>query len=454
MKIQTKIMILMTTVIAAAVGGMILALVTLEQRQLMKQEKGRVDLVMSNIARSAGDSLNLSDDLMLLSYLRFQMKESPEIEVCEVTKNGYTTLLGKDKEELEYRSITATAPDTSAPASVTVKAGFSKKFMREEARKENTALMAIALGMAFIGLGLGFAGSLLISRKLAKPVAELSAAADKFGRGDLEAVVEIEGDDEISTLGQAFNHMAANIHESVMAKEDLMSTLTHELSNPLAGLKAYVELLREPWRAYTVQETHQVYETMTEAIGQMELTLSDALELFRTSAKPSMDPKMVNICDLAREVIRLYDPVARANHINLKLSVPERNLSLMADKKLMRRIIINLISNAIKYTPEHGSITITVMDKEECVEFSVADTGYGINKEDQELLFTKFYRVNSADGKRTKIPGSGLGLAITRQAVELHNGKIWVESEKGKGSTFRVLLPKSDAELASISSQG
>lgn len=444
MKIQTKIMLLMTAVIASVVGGMILSLVALEQRQQLREERERVDSVMNSITRTAGESLSLNDDLMLLSYLRFQMKESPEIEICLVTRNGYTTVLGKVKSDLIYRTITASAPGASAKTgeTVTVQAGFSKDLMKEELRRENAALLAAVLGMAFIGLGLGFAGTLVMSRKLARPVAELAAAADKLGKGDLDSGVTVAGSDEISTLGLAFNRMAGNIRESVRAKEDLLSTLTHELNNPLAGLKAFIALLRDTRRVSTIQETLKAYETMAEAVGQMELTLSNALELFRTSAKPSIDPEVVDIVDMTREVISLYGPVSRSNHVDLKLLAPEGGLTLMADRKLLRRVVINLVSNALKYTPERGTITVTVENKEGAIDFAVADTGYGISKEDQEHLFTKFYRTRGADGKRTKIPGSGLGLAIARQAVELHRGKISVESEKGKGSTFRVTLPK------------
>lgn len=445
MKIRTKITLLTAAVIAAVVGGMVIALVTLEQRRMLRQERGRVDSVMNAIERTAGESLGLRDDLMLLSYLRFQMKESPEIEICLVTRNGYTTILGKVTNDLVYRTITVSAPGESSPPgeSVTVQAGFSKAFMREQMSGENRALAAVVAFIALIGLVLGFAGAIVISRKLAKPVAELSMAADRLGRGELEAGVAVAGSDEISALGLAFNRMAANIRELVTAKDDLLSTLTHELNNPLAGLKAFIALLRNPGRISTIKDTLQAYETMDEAVGQMELTLSNALELFRTAAKPILDPEIVDICEMAREVLRLYGPVARSKHIALALSAPEHSLALPADRKLLRRVVVNLVSNAIKYTPARGSITVVVTDKAGAVEFSVADTGYGISREDQELLFTKFYRVSGVDGKKTKIPGSGLGLAIARQAVELHRGKIWVESEKGKGTTFRVLLPKS-----------
>jgi signal transduction histidine kinase len=146
---------------------------------------------------------------------------------------------------------------------------------------------------------------------------------------------------------------------------------------------------------------------------------------------------------MAREIISLYGPVARSNSIDLKFSAPERSMVISADKKLLRRVMINLVSNALKYTPARGAITVSLGEEAGEALFSVADTGYGISQEDQKMLFTKFYRTRGADGKKTKIPGSGLGLAITKQAVELHKGRIWLESEKGKGSTFHVALPKS-----------
>jgi len=440
MKIQTKITLLMTAMIAVVVGTMFMALVALERRQIREQEDTRVNSVMNSITRTAGESLSQRDDLMLLSYLRFQMKEFPEIEICLVTKNGYTTVLGKVITDLDYRTVSA----SGSGETVNIQVGFSKAYMREELRRENMGMLALAVGVALIGLGIGFAGSLYISRKLARPVSELSAATDRLAGGDLNAAVEVQGSDEIAALAGAFNHMSGSIRESVQAKEDLLSTLTHELNNPLAGLKAFIAMLRDPKRISTIQETRQAYETMAEAVGQMELTLSNALELFRTSAKPAIDPEVVELADMAREVIGLYGPVARSSHIDLKMEAPEHGLAVMADRKLIRRVIVNLVSNAVKYTPERGSITVRLTEGEGLIEFSVADTGYGISKEDQAQLFTKFYRTRGADGKRTKIPGSGLGLAIVKQAVELHGGKIWVESEKGKGSTFRVSLPKSD----------
>ncbi|MFA6434208.1 MAG: HAMP domain-containing sensor histidine kinase [Elusimicrobiales bacterium] len=445
MKIQIKIMMLVTAMMAAVVGSMILGLVAFEKRQILAQEEERVASILRNMSRAAEESLVSRDDIMLLSYLLFQMKDSPEIEICLVTRNGYTTVLGKVKSELVYRTLTATAFKNTARAAETVniQVGFSKNSWENKLRSENASLTAIVAAISVIGLGFGFAGSWWISRKLARPIFELSAAAEKLGSGMLDAGVKAEGNDELSKLGRTFNRMASNIRKSVTAKEDLLSTLTHELNNPLAGLKAFIALLRNPRRISTIQETRQAYETMAEAVGQMELTLSNALELFRTSAKPTIDPEIVDLGDMVKEVISLYSPVARSNYITINFSAPEHVIALMADRKLLRSVIVNLLSNAVKYTPARGTITVLAEKREGSVRLSVSDTGCGINPEDQKMLFTKFYRTRGADGKKTKIPGSGLGLAIARQATELHHGKIWVESEKNKGSTFHVILPES-----------
>ncbi len=440
MKIRIKILLLILLLVSVAVAGMIAGFTAIQGSQIQSIQSKRLDLIMSRINREASEALDAKDDLMLLSYLRFEMRQYREIELGLVTRGGHTSILGHAGADLIYRTTTAGAQGEEP---ITIQIGFSRAELDGQVHEANIALLRLALAIGAIGLGLGLAGSLWASRKLAGPVARLSSAVEKFGKGDLSVSVDIKGQDEIAVLADSFNRMAANIRESVTAKEDLLSTLTHELNNPLAGLKAYLALLKDPMRVSTLQDTRQAYDTMAEAIGQMELTLSNALELFRTSAKPTIEPELVDLGDIAREVISLYGPVARSNHIDLGLDAPAAAMPLSADRKLLRRVVINLVSNALKYTPARGRITVKLARTETEMLFSVADTGYGISPEDQQHLFTKFYRTRGADGRKTKIPGSGLGLAIAKQAVELHRGRIWVESEKGKGSTFNVSLPMS-----------
>jgi len=158
--------------------------------------------------------------------------------------------------------------------------------------------------------------------------------------------------------------------------------------------------------------------------------------------KPALKLQEVKLNDLFNQIFRLFRPVAQASRIDLQEPVLPGTVYLRADEELLRRIVVNLVSNACKYTRPGGNVRLCLEELPEHVHISVADTGPGVAPEDRELIFTRFYRVPGADGKARRIPGTGLGLAIAKQAVDLHNGKIWVESEKGKGSVFHVSLPK------------
>ena len=181
---------------------------------------------------------------------------------------------------------------------------------------------------------------------------------------------------------------------------------------------------------------------MSEAVRQMEISLSNALQLFKSDSRPVLQLESLNIVGILDEVLRLFAPMARSNEVALNGPRESSEVTLEADREMIRRVFINLVSNGLKYTPPGGSVNITLREDADNVDISVADTGPGIAPVDQEKIFTKFYRAPGPDGKTQRIPGSGLGLAIARQAVELQKGRIWVESEVGSGSTFHVRIPK------------
>ncbi|OGS57985.1 MAG: hypothetical protein A3J79_06015 [Elusimicrobia bacterium RIFOXYB2_FULL_62_6] len=270
---------------------------------------------MAGVVRTANESLAAKDDLMLLSYLRFQMKEYPELELCLVTSDGHTAILGEVRTELLYRTAAVYPAEPPADGEqerppLTVQLGFSKTAVERQLSEAYASLVALVSGAAGLGILLGLLGSWWVSRRLARPVTDLSAAVQKFGAGDLETSVAVSGRDEIAVLGSAFNRMASNIRGSVRLKEDLMSTLTHELNNPLAGLKSYLALLRTPGKVSTRQAVEQAYDSMAEAFDEMELTLSNALELFRTSAQPVLEPEKLDIGALVSVLMALHNTIA------------------------------------------------------------------------------------------------------------------------------------------------
>ncbi|MEK7744027.1 MAG: HAMP domain-containing sensor histidine kinase, partial [Elusimicrobiota bacterium] len=187
-------------------------------------------------------------------------------------------------------------------------------------------------------------------------------------------------------------------------------------------------------------EKQDAYRTMLDTVRQMQTSLENALSLFKLNTQP-LSPTHCSLSTVVGDVLRLLGPTARSNGIELH-GPGEDKVFLTADREMLRRIAINLVSNAIKYTPPGGSVRVRILELGGRVHLSVADTGPGVRDEDREKIFTRFYRSVGTDGRARRIPGSGLGLAIAKQAVDLHGGKIWVDSKVGKGSIFHVMLPK------------
>ncbi|MBI4422885.1 MAG: HAMP domain-containing histidine kinase [Elusimicrobia bacterium] len=454
MRIRTKITFLVMALIAAVVGAVAANALLLERGRVLAESQARFDALLEGVLRIARESLRSKDELMLLGYLKVLLADYPEIEMAVVSREGHTSVLGEVKSELHYRTLTVTDPSaatfraSTAPAaaqtasagdmdSLSIQVGFSKSALQRQVRQSQVALVKRVAAVAAAGLLLGWIGSFWLGRLLARPADQLAAAARRLGEGDLNASVSARGKDELGEVGRQFNAMAGKIRENLRAKEDLMSTLTHELNNPLGGLKGFLAYVRDA----DPQQRLEAYQTMEEAVLQMEVSLKNALELFRTGAQPALKRERLELRKIVSDVVRLYVPAARGRNIDLR-GVAAGPALLEADRELMRRVVINLVSNALKYTPAGGKVEVRLEERPEGIHLAVADTGPGIPPEDREKIFTKFYRVAGPGGRAQRIPGSGLGLAIAKQAVDLHQGKIWVESVMGKQSVFHVSLPK------------
>jgi len=464
MTIRGKITLLVTALTTSVVLLIAANLAVVETTRAKTASGERMYTLTEGVLRIARESLKSHDELMLLSYLKFLMQEYPEIEVAEVSRAGHRSVLGAGRSELVYRTITLTednaasyraassdesleaspAPlrDAIPPDTFTIKMGFSKTLLEQRIREIQLALWRKVSVIAAVGLLLGLAGSFWVGHLLGRPLAELAAAAKRVGEGNLDTQVPVRGSDELAELSGRFNDMAGKIQDLVQFKEDLMSTLSHEMRTPLGGLKGFLQYLQSSPAARSPLEREKAYSTMLEAVNQMELSLTNALQLFRAGSRPAISREPVDLNDVVGEVIRLFTPAAQANGVLLSGLKAGKPFIVSADREILRRIVINLIANAVHYTPSGGTVRVILEEGPESVTFSVADTGPGIADADRRRIFDKFYRAAGTDGRPQRIPGSGLGLAIAKQAVDLHDGSIWVESELGKGSTFQVELPK------------
>jgi signal transduction histidine kinase len=290
-------------------------------------------------------------------------------------------------------------------------------------------LLAIAIALVI---------TLFVSRRISSPVRALTTSARKLGQGDFSQRVPSKGKGEIAELAQAFNSMADDIERNEKLRKNLVADTAHELRTPLSNLRGYLEAIKDDVVKPDTATINSLYEEatlLTRLVDDLqELALADASEL-------KLVIQSEDISGVIKQAISSHQPQANDKGISLRTDLPEKLPLCDIDSQRITQVLHNLLSNAITHTPREGSITISGKESGKYVEVSVADTGEGIPVEELPNIFERFYRVDRSRSRRTG--GSGLGLTIAKRLVEAHGGKIYVQSEVGKGSHFTFTVPVS-----------
>jgi signal transduction histidine kinase len=229
-------------------------------------------------------------------------------------------------------------------------------------------------------------------------------------------------------------------------KSDFVSNVSHELRTPLTAIKGAVDLLlREVPGPLNESQTHHLSRVRSNTQHLAGL-INDLLDLSKIEeGKIELDAGRVSLGGLVQEVMETVKPMAAEKPVLLEADAPMASVLVWADRDKVTQVLMNLIGNAIKFTPSDGTITVSsANDREGWIRISIRDAGPGIPASEQEKIFEKFYQITQDGGLKPK--GTGLGLAISKALVELHGGKIWVESEVGRGSTFSFTLPLSGSQ--------
>jgi len=224
-------------------------------------------------------------------------------------------------------------------------------------------------------------------------------------------------------------------------KSDFVSNVSHELRTPLTAIKGSVDNMLDGLTGSLNEKQVRYLARIKSNTDRLSRLINDLLDLSRIeSGRVEVRPTTVPLAALAEEVAEHLKALAAEKRIQIEVPSPDLSLTVWADRDKVTQILMNLIGNAVKFTPQEGRVTVA-MEKNgiEDVRISVADTGPGILPEETNKIFVKFYQVANIDKQRPK--GSGMGLAISKALVEMHGGKIWVESEMGRGSTFYFTLP-------------
>lgn len=281
------------------------------------------------------------------------------------------------------------------------------------------------------------------------------ASVVKDERIDLEGVVDIlresqqlmrlnkELQQKSLELEKATNELRdvnARLKQMDEQKDEFLSTVTHELRTPVTAIRAFSEILYDNPDLDEAEKRHFL-ETITKETARMNRLISQVLDLEKyESGKQVLQTERLHVAALITEATDSVAQLARERHICLETNVPDHLPEVVADRDRILQVLLNLLSNAIKFCDaEKGRIWVAAENTGTELQISVTDNGNGIDTNDHELIFNKFYQIRNQHPH--KPIGSGLGLSISRKIVELHQGRIWVESTPGQGSTFRFALP-------------
>ncbi len=279
----------------------------------------------------------------------------------------------------------------------------------------------------------------VVSRKLAKPVKSITSTAAQIRSGDLTARTGIVGDDEIGQLGETFDDMATTLERDLKLEHRLTSDVAHELRTPLMAMLATVEAMQDG--VLPADEEH--LETVAGEVRRLSRLVSAMLTLSRIeNGTTPFKPERTEIVGLVRSVVDSQNQLFSDRDLRLRfdVQVARRELWCECDRDMIRQAIINLMSNALRYTPEGGWVVVSVAQEGKDVLIGVEDTGIGIAKEDLARVFSRFWRSDAS--RERESGGLGVGLAVTKEIIDRHHGFIGVESELGKGTKFTLHIPR------------
>jgi len=305
-----------------------------------------------------------------------------------------------------------------------------------------TTLQQLALWLLVTitaGLLLAFAVGALLARQALAPIDRITHTAYTIARSnDLSRRIETRvTPDEVGRLVTTFNQMLERLEALFHAQQRFVADVSHELRSPLTAIRGNLDLLRRSMAH--VPETHAETLAAIEAeTARMQRMVQDLLLLAQADAGVPLEKRPVELDTLLLDVFRQ----ARLNAGNVKVVLgSEDQLQVLGDADRLKQLFLNLMDNAIKYTPSGGTVTLSFERQDQWARVSVADTGIGIPARDLPHIFERFYRVDKARSREKG--GTGLGLAICKWIVEAHGGRIQVQSQVGKGSVFTVWLPLS-----------
>ncbi len=318
---------------------------------------------------------------------------------------------------------------------------------KETVSNLNAEIFSIILESMAIGLVISVLLGLLLAKTMVTPIQSLTKAAEKVAAGDFSESVENDAKDEIGVLSRTFNDMAGQLERNIedlqnseQMRKEFVANVSHELRTPVTSIRSYAETLCDAGGTMDAATEQRFLEVIVRESDRMTKIVQDLLTLSRFDAGSiAFDFQEFSFEQSVQDVYNAQLLEAQKRNHNFGIQFTGPIPPIRGDRARIEQVLINMISNAIKYTPDGGRIRVTAGTKGDTVWCTVRDNGIGIPKQDQNRVFERFYRVDKARSRESG--GTGLGLSIAYEIVQRHDGTIALQSQKGKGTAITVTLP-------------
>ena len=293
---------------------------------------------------------------------------------------------------------------------------------------EDVKILAVTAASALTAV----VAALVLARSIVDSVDRVREASAELARGDLEARAPEGGPTEVAELAASFNRMGTNLRQLFDTRRELVAWASHDLRTPLANMQAMLEALEDG-----LAEPDEYVPVLREQVQALSLLVDDLFELARIDAGAlTLEMHRLPVAPVVSSSLRGVEAEARSRHVGLTADVDGDVTARFAPDKI-ERVLMNLLTNALRYTPSDGSVAVRVEPHADEVRVAVEDTGAGLDSEARERMFERFWKGDASRSSR----GAGLGLAIARGLVEAHGGRIWAEDGDGGGARVCFTLP-------------
>lgn len=306
----------------------------------------------------------------------------------------------------------------------------------------SSSVTIILLIASFIFIIVSLLVAYLLSKKLTNPLTLLTSTIHRLGKGEFGVQVTINTGDEYETLAKTFNHMSTQLKQGEELRRNLVADVAHELRTPITIIRGKLDLIQQGGVSIKPESLLPLQDELirlTRLVDDLhQLSLAEAKQI-------TLEMKEVNLVSILKRIIEHVTPDAEDKNIHITLNDFSKTSKLYADSNRITQVFLNLIVNALRYTPQGGSVNIAIDEEnanrceEHLLSISISDTGIGIEEEHLPFVFNRFYRTDKARNRNSG--GTGIGLAIAREFVLAHKGTIEVHSRVGHGTTFTVKLP-------------